>query len=89
MGFFFKSGSSLHSDDILSNHTVHAKTECSLMCLQKSKCVGFNYRTKSNKYAVNCQLSNKKRDNGEIENTGEWKFYQDVRANVSKKMILN
>ena len=89
--FYFKLGSSLHQNDILSNHTVYAKTECSLMCLELSKCVGFNYRAKSNKYVVNCQLSNKthKRENDEIEETGEWKFYQDLRTSVSEIIILN
>ena len=77
-------------DEIISNHTVHSQTECSLMCLQKSTCVGFNYRIKSNKYVVNCQLSNKtyERENGENKETGEWMFYQDVRTTVSERTIL-
>ena len=67
--FYFKLGSSLHPEDTLSNHTVYAKTECSLMCHELSKCVGFNYRAKPNKYVVNCQLSNKthKRENDELK----------------------
>ena len=87
--FYFKLGSSLHPEDILSNHTVSAKTECSLMCLERSKCVGFNYKAKSNKYVVNCQLSTKthRSKNGDSKETGEWKFYQDVRVTVSERII--
>ena len=38
-----------------------------MRCVPKSTCVGFNYRTKSAKYVVNCQLSNEaqKRENDE------------------------
>ena len=59
------------------------------MCLQKTTCVGFNYKTKSNGYVVNCQLSTKthERENGESKETGEWKFYQDLRATVSERII--
>ena len=47
--------------------------------------MGFNYRTESNKYVVNCQLSTKtyEKRNGKSKKTGKWKFYQDVRATVS------
>ena len=88
---FVTSGSPLDPDDIISNHTVHSQNECSLMCLQKSTCVGFNYRAaKSNKYLINCQLSNKTqaKKNVEREETGEWKFYQDMRTTVSERRIL-
>ena len=78
---FFISGSPLHPDDIISNHTVHSQNECLWMCLQaKSTCVGFNYRaSKSNKNVINCQLSNKSygKNNVQSGQTGEWKFYQD------------
>ena len=59
------------------------------MCVQKETCMGFNYRTKSNKCVVNCQLSTKthERENGESKETGEWKFYQDVRLTVSERII--
>ena len=62
-----------------------------MKCVPKSTCVGFNYKTKSNKYVINCQLSNKTREkkNGKSEETGEWKFYQDVQTIVSEKTILN
>ena len=75
------SGGSLTSEDAISSHTVHSKIECSLKCLQKSTCVGYNYRSKSNKYAVNCQLGNKPQERG---GSGEWTFYQDLET-VSRK----
>ena len=87
---FFMSGS-LHPDDIISNHTVHSQNECLLMCLQKSTCVGFNYRAaKSNKYVINCQLSNKTNGKNHVQSgqTGEWKFYRDMRTTVSETRIL-
>ena len=85
----FSSGFSLHPDDIISNHTVHFETECSMKCVPESTCVGFNYRTKSNKYVTNCQLSNKtyEKKNGKSKEIGEWKFYQDLRTIVSERTI--
>ena len=80
--FFKKIGSSFVSKDIISSHNVHSKLECSMRCLKESKCVGYNWRkTKSNKYAVNCQLSNKTKES-ESSESGEWMFYQDTN-NVS------
>ena len=60
-----------------------------MMCLRKSTCLGYNYRTKSNKYVVNCQLRKKThvREKGESEETGEWMFYQDVRTTVSESKL--
>ncbi|XP_028415343.1 uncharacterized protein LOC114538367 [Dendronephthya gigantea] len=73
-------GDSLASEEIISNHTVHSQLECSLKCLQSQACVGYNYRAKpKNKYAINCQLSNKTRGkstNG--EGNGKWTFYQEL-----------
>ena len=59
--FFIKTGHALTEEDILNSHAVHSKAECSLKCLQTSTCVSYNYRSNSNKYDVNCQLSNKTR----------------------------
>ena len=86
----FLSGSSLHPDDIISNHTAYSEIECSMKCVPKSSCVGFNYRTKSNKYVTNCQLSNitNEKRNGKSKGIGEWKFYQDVQTIVSNRTIL-
>ena len=80
MASFHKQGSSLHPDDIISNHSVHFQNECSLTCLREPTCQGFNYRITSNNYVVNCQLSSKarKRENDESEEAGGWTFYQDV-----------
>jgi hypothetical protein len=84
--FSDKTGDTLPPDDIISSHAVHFQVECSLRCLQKSTCSGYNYRTKSNKYAVNCQLSNKAPER-EAERNGEWTFYQDLET-VSKKIKM-
>ena len=68
-------------EDIISSYAVHSKIECSFQCLQASRCVGYNYRPKSNRYAVNCQLSSKIR--GKDEQTvakGNWEFYQDLET---------
>lgn len=55
-----------------------------MRCAPNSPCLGFNYRTKSDKYVVNCQLSNKaqKRENDKSKETGMWAFYQDVSKTV-------
>ena len=53
--------------------------------------MGFNHRaTKSEKYVINCQLSNKTHGKKNVANekTGEWKFYQDMRTTVSESRIL-
>ena len=86
--FSKKIGESLPPNEIISSHTVHSKVECSLRCLQKSICVGYNYRHKSNKYAVNCQLSNKNQELGESDESGEWTFYQDLET-VSNELHYN
>ena len=66
-------------EDIISSHVVHSKVECSLWCLQKSTCVAYNYRPNSNKYAINCQLSNKT-EQIESRGSGEWTLYQNVKT---------
>ena len=89
-GIFFKPGYLLSPDEIMSNHTVHSKTECSMRCVPKSTCVGFNYKTGSKKYVVNCQLSGKthQRENGKSEENGEWVFYKVMRKTVSEFLRL-
>ena len=71
----------LAKEDVISSYAVHSKVECSLKCLQTSPCFGYNYRSKSNKYAVNCQLSKKTQDKGKYRTgaKGEWTFYQDLQ----------
>ncbi len=69
--------------DIVSSYAVHARIECSLKCIQKGTCIGYNYRPESTMYAENSQLSNKTQERGSSEDR-EWTFYQDVKA-VSKK----
>ena len=76
----FNPGPSLYPHDIISNHTANSPTECSLRCLEKSTCVGFNYKTKSNRYVINCQVGSKTKEKNikKNETKGEWTFYQDV-----------
>ena len=75
----------MHPDHIISNHTVCTQMDCSMRCLETSTCVGFNYRTNSNKYVANCQLSKETRESGsvETEERGEWEFFQDERTTLS------
>jgi hypothetical protein len=44
--------------------------------------VAYNYRPNSNKYAVNCQLSNKTQidQRKEDHTSGEWSFYENVKT---------
>ena len=80
--FILKTGDTLPAEDIISSHTAHSEIDCALHCLPSSTCVSFNYRpTESNKYAVNCQLSNKIRAKGQETSTKEkWKFYTDLKT---------
>ena len=72
-------------EDIISSYAVNSKVECSLKCLQTTTCVAYNHRSKSNKYAVNCQLSNKTRERDQGNGAkGEWAFYQGLKE-VRKK----
>ena len=67
-------------EDIISSHAVHSKVECFLKCLHLSTCVGYNYRPKSNRYAVNCQLSNKTRTRDQGASAkGDWTFFKDLK----------
>ena len=60
-----------------------------MRCAPNPACLGFNYRTKSNEYVVNCQLSTKaqKRENDQSKETGMWTFYQDVSKTVYDRSI--
>ena len=72
--FLTKTREALPPGDILASYTVHSKTECSLKCLQKGTCIGYNYRPESTKYAENCQLRNKTQE-GKKGIDGEWTFW--------------
>ena len=78
---FITTGDTLPEGDIISSHAVHSQVECSLICLQKSTCVGYNYRpTEPNKYVVNCQLTDKTRGRDHEGNAkGKWRFYQTLK----------
>ena len=75
-------GPSLPPEHTISSIFAYSEMECSLLCGQKSTCVGFNYRSKSKHSAVNCQLSNKTQESKEYGDDDAWIFYQDL--NVSK-----
>ena len=71
-------GESLPPEYIMFNYAVHSKLECSLRCLQKSKCLAYNYRPKSDKFTNNCQLCNRtqgKKNHG----SEEWSFYVNLK----------
>jgi hypothetical protein len=80
--FQYSPGGSLARAVIISSHTVHSEAECSLRCLKEERCVGFNYRSKSNnKYVRNCQISNKTQSQASDTTGGseEWTFYQYLK----------
>ena len=73
-------GDTLPEKDVISSHAVLSNVECSFYCLQTSTCVGFNDGHKSNKCALNCQLSIKTRTRGQQGNAEEkWMFYEGLR----------
>ena len=61
---------------------VYSKVECSLRCLKEQTCVGYNYRSKSKKYGINCQISRNTSPKGNTESVeyGDWAFYQDLET---------
>lgn len=78
--YFSIIGGALKSEDIISSHIVHSEMDCSLKCLGEQTCVGYNFRPKSKKHEINCQLgsnSSLERDI-EIVKNGEWVFSQDL-----------
>ena len=75
-------GKSLPPEDIISSHAVYSEVECSLRCLISTTCLVYNYRPKSNKHAVNCQLGTKT-PGKERHGSGEWSFYQNIDIDYS------
>jgi hypothetical protein len=73
-------GESLEVEDIISNHSVEARIECSLKCLKEQSCAGYNYRSRSKIDDINCQIS----ANTTLERSnilyGPWVFYQDLET---------
>ena len=78
--YSIKTDETLSEDVIISSHAVQSDVECSMKCLEKSPtCVGYNDRSKSNRYAVNCQLSNKTREKDQATGANKkWAFYQNL-----------
>ena len=70
----------LSLEEIISNHTVEPSVQvnCNYLCHKEPKCVGFNFRTKTDeKQPVNCQLTNTTRR--KIDKTrGDWTLFYDV-----------
>ena len=78
--FFYTDGPSLPPEQIISSHNVNppVQANCNYLCYTESKCVGFNFRTKTNdNLAVNCQLTNMSRKRENMEE-GEWTFFYNV-----------
>ena len=72
----------MESEGIISSHIVHSEMECSMKCLGEQTCVDYNFRPKSKKHEINCQLggnSSLERDM-EIVKNGEWVFSQDLET---------
>ena len=87
--YSIKTDETLSEDVIVSSHAVQSDVECSMKCLEKSPtCVGYNYRSKSNRYAVNCQLSNKTR--GKDQATGankKWALLSKFGRGANKNLL--
>ena len=80
--FLFPKGGELSETDVISSLNVDSQLQCSHECLTEPGCISFNYRsqtTAETSRQVNCQLSNKTRDEI-ITEDGEWTFYQDLQT---------
>ena len=80
----------LQLTEIISNHTVepNVKINCNYLCYKEPKCVGFNFRTKTDeKQPVNCQLTNTIRRKTN-RTTGNWTLFHDVDAVCICKTIV-
>lgn len=78
-------GASLPLEDIIASHAVYSQVECSLKCLRKTACVGYNFKPHA-KNTENCQISKHKALKRGSEHLGEWTFYQDLEKAVSKNI---
>ena len=80
-------GPSLSPEEIISSYHVDNRPvliECSLLCKNEPKCVGFNYRI-TIVDIENCQLTNIT-ENKNPENSGEWTLLRD--RNVVNKVWI-
>ena len=76
--------------EVISNHTVEpsVKKNCNYLCYKEPKCVGFNFRTKTDeKQPVNCQLTNTTRDKTN-KSPGDWTLFYNVDAVGIFKMFV-
>ena len=72
-------GQSLPWEEIISSHNLKPPVQenCNYLCYKKSKCVGFNFRYKTDEEnAVNCQLT-KTTERTNVGN-GEWTLFYQV-----------
>ena len=79
---YFTDNSPLSLKEIISNHTVEPSVQvnCNHLCYKEPKCVGFNFRTKTDeKQPVNCQLTNTTRRKTN-KRPGDWTLFYDVDA---------
>ena len=81
---FRTGGSPLPPDEILSSYSVGgsvdvAAIKCLSLCMNESKCVGFNVKASFND--ENCQLTNVTKSKNENKSKkGEWKLFRDFEA---------
>ena len=78
----FTGGPPLSLKEIISNHTVEPSVQvnCNHLCYKEPKCVGFNFRTKTDeKQPVNCQLTSTARRKTN-KRPGDWTLFYDVDA---------
>ena len=79
---YFTDNPPLSLKEIISNHTVEPSVQvnCNHLCYKEPKCVGFNFRTKTDaKQPVNCQLTNTTRRKTN-RRPGDWTLFYDVDA---------
>ncbi|CAB4027542.1 Hypothetical predicted protein, partial [Paramuricea clavata] len=77
--------------DVISSLNVDSQLQCSHECLTEPGCISFNYRsqtTADTSRQVNCQLSNKTRDEI-ITEDGQWMFYQDLQTRHYNTFLTN
>ena len=87
----FTDGPPLSTKEIISNHTVEPSVQvnCHNLCYKEPKCVGFNFRTKTDeKQPVNCQLTNTTRRKTN-KRPGDWTLFYDVDAVCAFNIITS
>ena len=74
--------------DIISSHKVNSEVECLFNCFNENKCIGFKYKSTTNRESRNCQLSKStSKNNVAYYNDQGWQFFIDAR-NVSVNYLV-